>query len=177
MVRFPRMKTGLALLAVLGSYLPWPAAAADAVPGAPPPATDVALGQGGLLVGRVVDGQGTPAANVPVSLQTFQNQPLAAVVSDPQGHFAIQGVRGGVYQLVTSQGPGVYRLWAPGTAPPGARPGVTVVMGGDTVRGAPPQGGLKAFLTNPWVIGAAVATAIAVPVAVAESRDKSPASP
>jgi len=49
-------------------------------------------------------------------------------------------------------------------------------MGGDTVRGAPPQGGLKAFLTNPWVIGAAVATAIAVPVAVATSRH-SPASP
>jgi hypothetical protein len=124
----------------------------------------------------VVDSQGTPAPNVPVSLQTFQNQQVAAVTSDTAGHFAIQGVHGGVYQLITSQGPRIYRLWAPGTAPPSAQQGATLVMGGETVRGAPPGGGLKYWLTNPWVIGAAVATAIAVPIAVANSH-RTPASP
>ena len=179
MARLPRVQAGLALLAVLGSFLAGPAGcpvwAAEGAAG-PPPATDVALGRGGLLLGRVVDSQGTPAPNVPVSLQTFQNQQVAAVTSDTAGHFAIQGVHGGVYQLITSQGPRIYRLWAPGTAPPSAQQGATLVMGGETVRGAPPGGGLKYWLTNPWVIGAAVATAIAVPIAVANSH-RTPASP
>jgi hypothetical protein len=137
----------------------------------------VALGPGGLLSGRVLDAHGGPAANVPVSLQTFQNQEVASVVSDAHGHFAIQGVHGGIYQLVTSQGPRVYRLWAPGTAPPSAQQGATLMINGDTIRGAAPGGGFKAFITNPWVIGAAVATAIAVPIAVANSHHSSPASP
>lgn len=36
-----------------------------------------------------------------------------------------------------------------------------------------PQGGKWSFLTNPWVLGAIVATAIAVPLAIDDSDDES----
>jgi hypothetical protein len=193
MALFPRVSIGLGVLAVLGSCVCVPALAADGPVGAPPRATDVTLGPDGLLSGRVLDAQGAPAANLPVSLQLFnvggnaQNPEIAAVVTDPQGHFAIRGVRGGLYQLITPQGRGIYRLWVSGTAPSPSAPQVaTLVVGGDTVRGAPPQGAgaagaahgtWKYWLTNPLVIGGVVATAIVVPVAIANANRSSPASP
>jgi hypothetical protein len=158
--------------------------AADGVRGAPLRPGDVALGPDGLLFGRVVDARGTPAASLAVSLQTFQNQEVAGVVTDPQGRFAVRAVRGGVYQLITPQGGGIYRLWAPGTAPPFAPQVATLVLGGDTVRGAPPgdpeaaHGTFKYWLSNPVVIGGAVAGAIGATVAIANSnRGGQPASP
>ena len=105
---------------MLGSNLFVRGLAADEPAGMPPAAKDVALGPNGLLSGHVTNANGAPAANVTVSLQDFQNQPIANVVTDPNGNFAIDGIRGGMYQLVTPDGRTIYRLWAPGTAPPSA---------------------------------------------------------
>jgi hypothetical protein len=137
------------------------------------------------LVGQVVDPQGTPMPGAPVSLRS-QGKQLAATKTGKQGYFAFKGVRGGVYQIATRDGQGVYRMWSPGTAPPAAEQGALVVAGNEVVRGQegafPSQEGpppLKVLLANPLVIGAVAATAVAVPVAIhntRQDRDR-PASP
>jgi hypothetical protein len=177
------------LLAVVGIGLP--AAAFAAAPATAPTVTDVALVQGGLLQGQVVNPvNGSGMANVPVTLRT-QDQIVASTTTGADGRFAIQGVRGGVHQVVAGEGQGIYRFWAPGTAPPAAQvkavvytqtavaetsPNVPVTYTGcDTCTGsgqgggAAAGGGFKRFITNPWVIGGVVATAIAVPVALNNS--------
>ena len=143
---------------------------------------DVALRDGGVLHGQLLDPQGRPVANAPVRLMNGE-QELAETRTDAQGAFAFRGLRGGVYQVAGAGGAGIYRLWAPGTAPPSARPGVLLVAGDDLVRG-----NLRSFghccgswcryhLSNPVVLTAVVATAIAVPVAIHNARDEKPVSP
>jgi len=133
---------------------------------------DVALRPGGVLVGQVVDSQGSPQQNLAVSLWTGP-QRLAETYTDGQGYFAFSGLPGGVYQVVTGQNRESFRAWAAITAPPNAREGLLVIHGIPLARG---QGQRLAFwLSNPWVLGAAVATAIAVPVALASSG--TPSSP
>ena len=131
------------------------------------------------MIGQVVDPQGTPVPGAPVSLRS-QGKQLVAIKSGKEGYFAFKGVRGGVYQIVTRDGQGTYRVWSPGTAPPAAEEGALVIAGSEVVRGQegtkPP---LKVLLANPLVIGAVAATAVAVPVAIHNARQDRgrPASP
>ena len=165
----------LAALSVLSMCLP-ASALAQVGPAPTPTVTDVALGPGGYLSGQLMDSHGVPLAKVLVSLQDDQGREVASVTTDEQGRFAVQGVRGGVHQLVTPQGRWFYRLWTPETAPPSAQQGALMVTGDETVRGAAPHSGLKFWYTNPLVIGGLVATAIAVPVALTASHHHRPAS-
>lgn len=132
---------------------------------------DVALTSGGVFSGQVVDAQGQPQAgsNVVVSQQ---QQVVATTTTDQNGQFSIRGLQGGVYQVASGQGMKLYRLWAPDTAPPGARQSALVVTGDQVVRG---QGGLRYWLTNPWVLAVGVAAAIAVPIALS-NREKASTS-
>lgn len=165
-------------LAALGCCLPQPLLAATRV-GSGPVVVDVQLQRGprgNVLVGQVVSAQGSLQANVPVWLYSG-NRKFAAGKTDAKGNFAFSGLRGGLYHVVAAKGRGAYRAWVPGTAPPSARSRVLVVAGEDTIRGQF-GGGLKYWLANPWVIGAAVAVAVAVPVAIHNAnQDDQPASP
>ncbi len=151
--------------------------------GVPEPATnpssirDVALKDGGILIGRVVDTNNVPQAKVPVSLIAGDRQ-LAVGMTDEQGYFAFRGLKGGVYHLVSAKGLAAYRVWAPEVAPPNAQPGALVVAGQDLVRGQF-GGRLGMILTHPLVIAGAVATAVAVPIAIAAADDdeEPPATP
>ena len=148
-----------------------------AVCGGPPAVEpqDVALREGGALVGQVVDPQGAVKAGAPVSLYDGKT-PVGVSATDKQGMFVFQRVRGGVYRLASSDAQGVYRLWSPGTAPPKAKPGVMLVAGTETVRG---QAAAAASLGSiaPYVAaGGVVATAVAVPVVISTTSDR-PASP
>lgn len=163
---------GLALgLAVLGMGLPCSVFAASPAP--TPLVHDVALRDGGVLVGQVVDAQGVGKRAERVSLLLDERQ-VAAAETDANGYFAFQGLRGGVYQLTAAEGAGAYRVWAPGTAPKAAEPGALLVAGKDLVRGqyyyydncTPPLGRVKFWLSNPWVVAGIVATAVAVPVGI-----------
>ena len=158
------------LTGICGSRALLAAGAADPASGV----IDVSLRDGGVLVGQVLDPQGAAKAGMPVWLNADQKQP-AVSMTDQNGMFAFGGLRGGVYQLMTIEGHGIYRAWAPGTAPPSAKPGVLLVSGGSTVRGQS-NGSVNRFFSNPFVVGGLVATAIAVPVAVLAS-DRHPASP
>jgi hypothetical protein len=173
------MKTGrivngvMVSLAAFGFLLPQPLVAGTPAPASP--VVDVALRDGGVLIGQVVDGQGAAMANVPVSLKAEQHE-LAVAKTSKEGYFKFKGVRGGVYQLTAAEGHGIYRVWSPGTAPPAAEEGALLVNSDDVVRGQS-GGGLKGFLTNPLVIAGVVATAVAVPVAIHNSHHSSPSSP
>ncbi len=160
-------------LAAIGFLLPQPLLAAKPAPASP--AVDVALRDGGLLVGQVVDEQGVALASAPVSLR-YQDRELVAAKTNKDGSFGFKGLRGGVYQIVAAKGHGVYRAWSVGTAPPAAQEGALIVSGDPVVRGQA-GGGFAAFITNPLVIAAVVATAVAVPVAIHNSRQRSPETP
>ena len=172
------IRTASVVFALAGLCLPAAGWAANASVLPPPQIADVALRDGGVLAGQIVNGQNAPQSGIRVSLQDTQNREVAAAVTDRQGAFAISGVRGGVYQLVTPQGRQIYRVWSPGMAPPSAQQGVLLVAPGETVRGQDGDGLLGAHPGAVGaLIGAGVATAIAVPVAYGAGITKAPSSP
>ena len=167
-----RLVRGVALtLAALGVCMPQVTLAVEAAP----PIRDVALADGGVLRGQVVNTQGVGAAGLPVYIRT-QDRDVATATTAADGTFAVQGLRGGVYQVSTLNGHGVYRFWSPGTAPPAALSGAVVYTQGAAVDGSVVHytqeyngggdGPVIRFLTNPIVIAGLVATAVAVPVAL-----------
>ena len=167
-------------LATLGMCLPQVAMAVDPAPA--PAVVDVALADGGVLHGQVVDLQGSGVAGTPVTVKA-QNHTVAATTTTANGAFGVKGLRGGVYQVATVQGQGVYRLWSAGTAPPAAQATAVVyaqnvpsstVDGNVVVYAQNGGGGLKMLLANPIVIAGVIATAVAVPVALANSHHASP---
>lgn len=170
---------GRALGAVLGVSLlvaglgnPQPAVAATPT-GQTPLVVDVALAGGDLMLGQVVDTQGQPLAGADVTL-SVAGRTIATAKSDAKGFFAFRGLQGGVYQLAAAEGRAIYRVWAAGTAPPGARQGALVVAGKDFARGqlrgyGGGMGGLAnlgALAGTGPIFAGMVATAVAIPVAV-----------
>jgi hypothetical protein len=160
------VRTVLVLMATLGICLP--EAAFAAAPPPPPAVTDIALADGGVLHGQVVDLQGGRAANLPVSIKA-QDREVARAVTTADGRFAVPGLRGGVYQLAAGDGQGIYRVWAPKTAPHTAQSNAIVYT-----QCPQPRSTLKMLLATPIVIAGVVATAVAVPVALANSGSGSP---
>ena len=170
-------------LAVAGICLPQPLLAAVQTDQSPA-ATDVALHQGphgNVLTGRVLDQQGTPQTNARVFLLA-RGQKLTETTTDPSGSFGFANLRGGVYQVVSAGGVGVYRVWTPGTAPPSAQPAALIVAGDDLVRGQwrPIRHGcanMKFWLSHPCVIAGLAATGVLVPVLLINCDDDEPKSP
>lgn len=173
-----------AAMACFGMLIQPALASAPIVESAQAPAVaDVALGNGGLFVGKVVNAQGAPLAKVAVSMHQA-GQEVATTTTDAEGVFAVQGLRGGLYQVVSEGGVVSYRLWAPNTAPPAANQSALIVTGGDVVNGqqycppaapaCPPShgGGILGWMReHPILVAAGVATAIAVPLALADDDD------
>ena len=87
---------------------------------------DVALHQGGVFVGQVVNEQGVPKVNAKV-VMTQKAKIVAIAQTDKQGRFLVRGVRAGVYQVQAERTASVLRLWADRTAPPAARPAALLV--------------------------------------------------
>jgi hypothetical protein len=160
-------------MAIAGMCFSQTAFAIEAVPAV----ADVALNDGGALHGQVVDLQGGGVADVPVTVRS-QDQQVATATTAPDGTFGVQGLKGGVYHVATAKGHGIYRLWSAGTAPPAAQNTAVVYAQNGAVDSNAivytGGGGFKNFIANPWVIGAIVATAVAVPVALANSHHSSP---
>jgi len=147
-----------------------PQAAVAALPaGRTPLVIDVALADGGLMVGQVVDAQGQALAGTDVSL-CIAGRTIATAESDAKGLFAFRGLQGGVYQLTAAEGQAIYRVWATGTAPPSARQAALVVAGEDLARGQfggmGGFGGLGALAGTGPIFAGMVATAVTIPVAV-----------
>jgi len=179
MSTFRWLRQSLAWLAVCGTGLPISCGAAplSAATSRAGQMHDVALSQGGLLVGQLLDDKMTPMAGTEVTIQC-DGHTMARTKTDQSGVFAVAGLRGGVHQVVASESIENCRLWAPGTAPPSASENLRLVPGQHTVVrgqwGAPANPFLhqaKTLATNPWVVGGVVAAAVAVPVIIHNTKD------
>ncbi len=169
------LKFAAAALSCLGMFLS-PMAMAAAPLAAP---SDVALGDGGILVGQVVDAQGVAVAMATVTLADHK-QEIAQVRADQEGKFSVPGLRGGVYRISSRGQDAMYRLWAPHTAPPVAQQGVILVVGGDVIRGqcgdvirsqygnspGPFASMAQWIADHPLITAAALGAAIAIPIAL-----------
>lgn len=171
-----------AALACVG-MLVQPAMATSPVAAAP--IADVALASGGVFSGKVVNAQGAPLAEKMVSVRQA-GQEVASTKTDQQGAFTVEGLNGGLYQVVSEGGVVSYRLWAANTAPPAANQAALIVTGDDIVNGqycntCPPNAcgcppgkgaGIMGWVReHPLLVAAGIATAIAVPLAVADDDD------
>jgi hypothetical protein len=139
---------------------------------------DVALREGGVLVGQVVNPQGVVKANAHVSIR-YGNHEVVRTTTDENGVFAAKGLRGGHYEILTDDGIRTCRLWAADTAPPAARPAALLVSGDNVVRG---QGFVDGGhnMAGPWVTwmkahpfltAGTVAVAVATPLAFIDDDD------
>ncbi len=129
---------------------------------------DVELAESAVLHGRVVDGAGRPVSGVAIWVRSGDAW-AATVFSGEQGEFVVEKLAGGgVIQLATRGGVAVYRAWANGTAPPGASSQALVVLQPEVMRGQRPISEL--FFGDPVVVGLVVAAAVAIPIAVANSK-------
>lgn len=153
---------------------------------------DVALADGGVLFGQIVDPQGKALAGRQVTLQTAGRQ-VIQTTTDNQGRIRVAGLTGGVYQVTAMDQQQAYRLWAPQTAPPAAQRGLMIVQDKEVVRGqcdcgtpvcgspvCGHRGGIASGIGNwmdnhPVLTAGAVAAAIAVPLALDD--DDTPATP
>jgi hypothetical protein len=126
---------------------------------------DVALHDDGTLTGQVLDTSGKPVTGTTVAV-IHQGRAVATSETGANGRFTIGGVKAGVYEVATSNGVTVCRLWTPRTAPPAAQADALVVHGDTVVRGAVCDGRVIGFLSSPWVLAGIVAAAIAIPLAL-----------
>ncbi len=181
---FPRLTLSLVVLTSAVAQL-----TIAANPTKAPVAVDVALRDGGVLVGRVVNADGVGQPGAPVSIR-YEDKVLASAKAGPEGYFAFKGLHGGVYQLTTTDGHGVYRVWSLGSAPPAAQPVAALIEGDYVVRGQAESGTggnhpVMTFLQSPAgvvVVAGAVAAAVSLPVALivkprSTPQSSSPASP
>jgi len=169
------IKAAVAALSCVGMLIPQ---AAFAAPLSVKP-TDVALQVNGAMVGQVVDAQGVAVAMAPVAISSAGKE-VARTQSDNTGKFSVSGLKGGVYQVAAAGHQGVYRVWAPQTAPPAAQKGLLVVSQNNLVRGqhghnGPFQGIASWISQHPIITASAVAAAIALPIALDDDDD--PATP
>lgn len=116
---------------------------------------DVALQEGGVLTGLVINQQQKPIDGAVVSIRQG-NREVAKTVTNKQGKFKVANLKGGVYEVASANGTGLYRAWAAKTAPPKARNNALVVSGAQVVRGQ--FGGLDIITLT--VLGASITGAV-----------------
>jgi hypothetical protein len=134
---------------------------------------DVALQSQGCFVGRVTKTDGHPEAHAAFAIYNDQGLVVRGF-ADQQGLVTVDGLQGGVYQLVVGMESHLLRLWADRTAPPSAIREVLLVQDPGVVRAqwaAPrPLNNLarrvKFGARNPLVFGAVLTAAVGVPVIV-----------
>jgi Carboxypeptidase regulatory-like domain len=142
MKRFQFCQYSATAIACLGLVLPAGARAADVGRTPAPNAAaqkssilDVRLGQRGTLAGQVVDAQGRPLALTKVNVRSAGSATdMAGAVTDFEGRFSVQNLPGGVYEVSSGGGSGVFRLWTGAASPPSANQAVLIVAGGTVNR-------------------------------------------
>jgi hypothetical protein len=170
-MKLRKLQIWAAMLAAVGTCLPTAAWSADA-PRAAASGVDVALGDGGLFVGQVVDAQGAKIAKAEVSIR-YDGKEVVRTATDDNGVFAAKGLRGGQYDVVAADHSAPVRLWAPDTAPPSARTAALIITGGDVVNGQHGRpGGILAWMqAHPLIVAGVVVAAVATPIAIAAADD------
>ena len=139
---------------------------------------DVSLNQDGLLVGQVVNPQGGCLGGERVYVHG-KDHLVATTETDREGYFRVDGLGGGIYQVLTAGASRTYRIWRPGMAPPMSQRAVLVVAAEETVRGNgcfPCFGALRFWLSDPCFTAGLVGAGVAIPVII-HNTQRPPASP
>jgi hypothetical protein len=105
---------------------------------------DVALGNGGVMRGQVVDRDGMAREGAIVTIESKGVQ-VAEARTNAEGLFAVAGLKGGIYAISSDSSSGVVRAWSNDSAPPAAAQGILLVPHDITVRGKG-KGGHGGFL-------------------------------
>jgi len=133
---------------------------------------DVAIDPEGILTGRVLNSDGKPVEGTQVDLVRADDQLASTTTTAENGSFQFEGVAGGVYRILAVNHSVMVRAWTSDAAPPNARNESWIVVG-DVVRaqGCSTCGdaGGSGCGNSPlgWLlIGAAIAAAIAIPLAL-----------
>jgi len=119
-------------------------------------ATDVMLSHG-TLTGQYVTSTGQPLGDAPVRVSKAGEE-IVTTTTNEKGIFQVSGLKGGVYEVATSDGLQVIRTWEANVAPPTAKRFSTVISG-FAVRGQscntcdPCAGG---FCSSDYLVGAAI---------------------
>jgi hypothetical protein len=166
-----------AAIACVGMILPSAAMSNERTQSPVTSGIDIALADGGVFVGQIVDAQGVAQVESEVAV-LYQGKEVVRTVTDERGVFAARGMRGGQYEVVAQGCVAPCRLWAAHTAPPAARPAALIVTNVDVVNGqygslGTPGGVLGWMQSHPLLVAGAVVTAIAIPVAIAADDDDS----
>jgi len=96
---------------------------------------DVALSSGGALAIQIVDEQGKPHAGTPIRLRKAGATVHESTTSN-DGQVVVAKLKPGVYEITSGTRGGIYRIWAPQTAPPRATSGILLIDERGVVRGA-----------------------------------------
>ncbi len=100
---------------------------------------------------------------------------VCVATSDRSGRFVVQGLRGGVWQLVVGQQGALVRLWTAEAAPPQARPLALIVVSKPVIRGQMPLQDF--FASDAFVVAGLVAATIAIPIIAHNTSQGQPQSP
>ena len=96
---------------------------------------DVALQPGKKLAIQVVDPQGKPHAGTPIKVRRAGSI-VHHSITGKDGQIVLSQLRPGIYEITSGERGGIYRLWAPQTAPPRASTGILLTDDGGVVRGS-----------------------------------------
>jgi hypothetical protein len=170
--RFHRLIVAVVIAGILN-----PALQLQAEPAVRTRVPDVRLDEQGQFHGVVLNGQGQAMPDTQVKLARVNQQQTAAanmatVTTDARGSFVIRDLPAGTYRLETSSGVFLCRLWTHAAAPPSSASSLCVVNDPQVVRGQRPMH--EIFRSDPLLMAAIVAAAIAIPIAVHKSQDDSP---
>ena len=146
--------------------------------------TDVELGRGGTLTGRLVGVDGTALAGEELLIRDAQGRETT-VTTDQHGDFALGELQGGVIQLAAFGVAFHYRVWMPGTAPPGTPSRLLQPLERSTVRAQWTPKLLnkivrrtKVAAAKPPVVAGVLFAAVGIPVWVHNANiDNAPSSP
>ena len=127
---------------------------------------DVELLPGGAVAGQVVDAAGQPLAGQAIVVHPSGQEPISTR-SDQQGRFRLSGLNPGLCRIECGQTVLACRCWSPNTAPPAATQQLLLTPGESIERG---QRCIADLCSGPVLIGLIIAAAIAIPIAVHNSK-------
>ncbi len=136
--------------------------------------SDVSLGAKGELTGFVLDRQGKAVAGSRVIVRLGRKN-VAETTTDATGQFRVEGLRGGVYQIVHAEGVSLFRVWKNGTAPRSAKLNALLITGKQQViRGQDGVGPLA--MMQPGTLAASAAAIAGVTLGVVGLTEASEAN-
>lgn len=126
---------------------------------------DVSLAEDGKLRGVLLDSQGEPVVDQQVVIYR-DGEEVASSKSNGEGAFELDGIKGGLLAIASEEGGGMFRVWTSHTAPPSAKDVAVVYHDASIVRGNGPRSWIK----KPVLIGAAIAGAVILPIALHDNE-------